>query len=229
MRRSSTAAASCSGKRKSLKRRTKFQPFETWRRKSDCRDAPRPSTPCTPSRKPPEARSRIAAPDYLVTAIKGNQETILEDLKDIDRTSEPHDSCETLDKEHGRIERRRCDAVDLAAPEWDGCCDHYGRKQAIRIRRTIECVKTGKISEDTTYCLTSLDRNRADSSMLLRIVREHWHIENRLHYVRDWTCDEDRCRAHVHHTPRNLARLSKAAISVIRFEGRFQYMPPANR
>ncbi len=167
--------------------------------------------------------------DYLVTAIKGNQETILEDLKDIDWTSEPHDSCETLDKEHGRIERRRCDAVDLAAPEWDGYCDLYGRKQAIRIRRTIECVKTGKISEDTAYCLTSLDRNRADSSMLLRIVREHWHIENRLHYVRDWTYDEDRCRAHVRHTPRNLACLSNAAISIVRFEGRFQYMPPANR
>ncbi|MCY4459077.1 MAG: hypothetical protein OXC26_01550 [Albidovulum sp.] len=37
----------------------------------------------------------------------------------------------------------------------------------------------------TTYCLTSLDRDRADSSMLLRIVRKHWHIENRIHYVRD--------------------------------------------
>ncbi len=49
-----------------------------------------------------------------------------------------------------RRERRRCDAVDLADPEWDGCCDLYGRKQAIRIRRTIECVKTGTRSEETT-------------------------------------------------------------------------------
>ncbi|GEM_PF-991800 len=65
--------------------------------------------------------------------------------------------------------------------------------------------------------------------MLLRIVREHWPIENRLHYVRDWTCDEDRCRAHVRHTPRNLACPGNAAISIVRFEGRFQYMPPANR
>ena len=40
---------------------------------------------------------------------------------------------------------------------------------------------------------------------------------------------KDRCRAHVRHTPRNLARLSNAAISIVRFEGRFQYMPPANR
>ena len=164
----------------------------------------------------------------LVTAINGNQDATPEDLKGIDWTSEPHDSCKPHDKGHGRIERR-CDAVDLAAPEWNGCCDLYGRKQAIRIRRTIECVKTETRSEDTAYCLTSLDRNRADSSMLLRIVREHWHIENRLHYVRDWTYDEDRCRAHVRHTPRNLACLSNAAISIVRFEGRFQYMPPANR
>ncbi len=167
--------------------------------------------------------------DYLVTAIKGNQETILEDLKDIDWTSEPHDSCETLDNEHGRIERRRCDSVDLAAPEWDGYCDLYGRKQAIRIRRMIECVKTRKISEETTYCPTSLDGDRADSSMLLPIVRDHWHIENRLHHVRDWTCDEDRCRAHVRHTPRNLACLSNAATSIVRLEGWFPYMLPANR
>ena len=64
--------ASCSGKRKSLNRRTNFQPFETWRRTSDCRDAPQPSTPCAPGRKPREAWSRIAAPDCLLTAIKGN-------------------------------------------------------------------------------------------------------------------------------------------------------------
>jgi len=57
------------------------------------------------------------AADYLVAAIKGNQETILDDLKDNDWTSEPHD------KGHGRIERRRCDAVDLAEPELDGYCD----------------------------------------------------------------------------------------------------------
>ncbi|MCY4461945.1 MAG: hypothetical protein OXC26_16355, partial [Albidovulum sp.] len=65
--------------------------------------------------------------------------------------------------------------------------------------------------------------------MLLRIVRERWHIENRLHYVRDWTFDEDRCRAHVRRTPRNLACPGNAAISIVRFEGRFPYMPPANR
>ena len=93
----------------------------------------------------------------------------------------------------------------------------------------IESVKTGKRSEETTYCLTSLDRGRADSSTLLRIVREHWHIKNRRHYVRDWTYDEDRCRAHVRHAPRNLACLSNAAISIVRFDGRFQYMPPDNR
>ncbi|MCY4463611.1 MAG: hypothetical protein OXC26_24930 [Albidovulum sp.] len=59
--------------------------------------------------------------------------------------------------------------------EWDGYCDLYGRKQAIRIRRTIKCVKTETRSEETTCCLTSLDRAGADSSMLLRIVRDLAH------------------------------------------------------
>ena len=40
------------------------------------------------------------------------------------------------------------------------------------------------------------------------------HIENRLHYVRDFTYDEDRCRAYVRHLPRNLACLTNAAISL---------------
>ena len=57
----------------------------------------------------------------------------------------------------------------------------------------------------------------------------HWHIENRLHYVRDFTYDEDRCRAYVRHLPRNLACLTNVAIAIVRCSGRFRYLPEANR
>ena len=56
--------------------------------------------------------------DYVISAIKDNQETILEDLKAIDFSDAPWH--ETVDKGHGRIERRRCAAVDLSGAEWDG-------------------------------------------------------------------------------------------------------------
>ena len=65
--------------------------------------------------------------------------------------------------------------------------------------------------------------------MLLALVRNHWHIENRLHYVRDFTYDEDRCRAYVRHLPRNLACLTNVAIAIERCSGRFRYLPEANR
>ena len=54
-------------------------------------------------------------------------------------------------------------------------------------------------------------------------------IENRLHYVRDFTYDEDRCRAYVRHLPRNLACLTNVAIAIVRCDGRFRYLPEANR
>ena len=165
--------------------------------------------------------------DYVITAIKDNQPTIFEDLKEIDWSEAPW--FETLDKGHGRIERRRCAAIDVSGAEWDGFVDLHGRRQAIRIERERECLKDGKRSTEVTWCLTSLDADRAGPEELLRLVREHWIIENRLHYVRDFTYDEDRCRAHVRHMPRNLACLTNAAIAIVRCDDRFRYVPEANR
>ena len=71
--------------------------------------------------------------------------------------------------------------------------------------------------------------HRAGPEELLALVRNHWHIENRLHYVRDFTYDEDRCRAYVRHLPRNLACLTNVAIAIVRCSGRFRYLPEANR
>jgi len=105
----------------------------------------------------------------------------------------------------------------------------HGRRQAIRIERERESLKTGKRSLEVTWCLTSLGADRAGPKELLELVRNHWVIENRVHYVRDCTCDEDRCRAHVRDLPRNLSCLTNAAIAIVRCNNRFRYMPEANR
>ena len=164
---------------------------------------------------------------YVLSAIKDNQETILEDLEAIDWSDAPWH--ETLDKGHGRIERRRGAVVDLSGAEWDGYANLHGRRQALRIEREREVLKTGKRSIEVTYRLTSLGAERAGPEELLALVRNHRHIENRLHYVRDFTYDEDRCRAWVRHLPRNLACLTNAAIAIVRCNGRFRYLPEANR
>ena len=92
-----------------------------------------------------------------------------------------------------------------------------------------ESLKTGERSVEVTWSLTSLGAERVGPEELLALVRNHRHIENRLHYVRDFTYDEDRCRAHVRHLPRNLASLTNAAIAIVRYDGRFRYLPEANR
>ena len=136
---------------------------------------------------------------------------------------------ETLDKEHGRIERRRYWVKDLSDPDWDGYADLYGRQQAIRIERERHVVKTGETSTAVSYALTSLTAEQATPAQLAALIRNHWHIENRLHYVRDFTYDEDRCRVWVRDLPRNLACLTNAAISIIRCQPEFRWVPEANR
>ncbi len=175
------------------------------------------------------ARSLLedCAADYLITSIKDNQPTILDDLQHMLFPDAPDH--ETLDKEHGRIERRRYWVKDLSDPDWDGYADLYGRQQAIRIERERQVVKTGETSTAVSYALTSLTAEQATPAQLAALIRNHWHIENRLHYVRDFTYDEDRCRVWVRDLPRNLACLTNAAISIIRCQPEFRWVPEANR
>ena len=89
-----------------------------------------PSMRCTPSTRRRAVLGRRA--DYVISAIKDDQETILEDLKAIDFSDAPWH--ETVDKGHGRIERRRCAAVDLSGAEWDGYANLHGRRHPHRTR-----------------------------------------------------------------------------------------------
>ena len=168
---------------------------------------------------------------YLATAVKKNQPTLLEDLRAIDWDAPEcvASQSETVDKAHGRIETRRCRSLDLTGQEWDGYADLPHRRQAFRIQRQRTHIKTGATSSEVTYSLTSLSPAEADSQRLMTLVRGHWEIENRLHHVRDLSWDEDRCRAHVGHLPRNLAAMTNAAISIVRYQGWFRYLPQAHR
>ena len=84
-------------------------------------------------------------------------------------------------------------------------------------------------TREIAYGLTSLGVAETGPDELLNIVRRHWEVENQVDYVRDFSYDEDRCRAAVGHLPQNLAALSNAAISIVRVIGHFDYIPQANR
>jgi len=68
----------------------------------------------------------------------------------------------------------------------------------------------------TRFFLTDLAPNEANPKKLLQIVRGHWGIENRLHYVRDFTFDEDRCPIRTGSGPRAVATLRSLVIALFR-------------
>lgn len=83
-------------------------------------------------------------------------------------------------------------------------------------------------SIEVAYGVTSLKKEQASAQRLLELNRGHWEIENRVHYVRDVTYDEDRCRIRTQNGARMMASIRNLAISIVRMMG-YKYIPEANR
>jgi len=90
-------------------------------------------------------------------------------------------------------------------------------------------LRTGEVEGETVYGVTSLPPARADAARLLRLVRQHWHIENRSHWVRDVTFDEDRSQVRVGSTPQVMAALRNTIIGLIRTTGTTQIVATSRR
>jgi len=165
--------------------------------------------------------------DYVLP-VKGNHKTLREDIAAFDPAFDAAPAAETLDKGHGRIEERACQLVPLDAHP-DNLAALPGRRQAFRVIRRRTVLKKNATTEETVYGLTSLGPDRAGPAEILALNRGHREIENRLHYPRDWSWDEDRSRVRNGRLPRNPACLTNAAISIVRLSGRFQHQPQAQR
>ena len=89
-----------------------------------------------------------------------------------------------------------------------------------QICRLVRTTRRGGIETvEIDYAVTSVPRDQADAATLLAWWRGHWGIENRSHYVRDVTLDEDACRIRTGQAPQNLAALRNAIVSMLRLEG----------
>jgi predicted transposase YbfD/YdcC len=115
----------------------------------------------------------------------------------------------TRDKGHGRIEVRTLTSTTWLNQylDWPSLGQVFCLKRERRIR--------GQASVETVYGITSLPRHRADAAQLLELTRTHWAIENALHYVRDVTLGEDRCRVRSGAAPRVLASVRNVAIAIL--------------
>jgi Transposase DDE domain len=114
-----------------------------------------------------------------------------------------------LTKGHGRIERRTVRTTTLLNDYLDWPA--IGQVFWLRRERTVN----GVTSVEDLYGISSLSRERADAGRFLELLREHWGIENGLHYVRDVTLGEDASRVRKGSSGSVLAGLRNAALVLL--------------
>lgn len=121
----------------------------------------------------------------------------------------------TTDKGHGRLERRTLTLSTALADylTWPG------QQQVFQLVRRRTSLRTGEVSCETVYGITSLAAARANAAVVLARVRNHWIIENGSHYVRDVTFAEDHSQVRTGSIPHVMAALRNAAIARLRADG----------
>lgn len=155
--------------------------------------------------------------DYVL-AVKDNQprlaESMREFLRDFKAAPEktPHTAHETVEKDHGRIEVRRCWAFGQTE------CLHNGQQwPGLGAFALVECERTlgSKTTREQRLYISSL---APDARRLLNAVRSHWAVENRLHWCMDVALGDDQVRARTNHAAHNLAVLKHITLNLIRLD-----------
>lgn len=157
--------------------------------------------------------------DYLMV-VKKNQPALYADIETFFRGTllpqeDDRDTYAYSGKGHGRLETRTlaCSSGLSGYLSWP-----EAEQVARRCCRRVD-IKSGKVTSEVTYAVTSLDRKRAGARQLEALWRGHWTIENREHYVRDVTLLEDRCQMHEGNAPRALAALKNGLLAALRYRG----------
>lgn len=143
-------------------------------------------------------------------ALKGNQESLLSDARgSFPKLEEGGRQAVTQDVGHGRKETRK--AAVVSAKALGEYHDFPGLKAFGRIERTREA--NGKTSSETRFFALSW---MPTPETLLTTVREHWAIENALHWQLDVSFREDAARNRKNNAPGNIAVLRRRALDVVR-------------
>jgi len=150
--------------------------------------------------------------DYIIQ-VKANQKTLFKQLK-INSSDEKNclDFFESQTQARGRTEIRKTfvykDLTDISS-------DWTGLKRLIRVERTVK-TKT-KTSSETAYYISSVRSNSA--SLFGKHIRNHWGIENRLHWVKDVCMNEDKAKTISGMAAENISILRNIVINIFRTNG----------
>ena len=174
--------------------------------------------------------------DYL-WVVKENQARL---YQDIERLFAPHKpkagfgqittdflQAETVNKGHGRIEKRRIQTSAML----NDYIDWPGVRQVYRLERHFTWIRQGnviKTSHAVEYGITSLSREKALPKQVMQGRRKHWRIETGLHYRRDVTFREDATRMTKGAAGRILATIHNVVLALIKQAG-FQNAAQARR
>lgn len=156
--------------------------------------------------------------DYVL-ALKGNQGTLhddvalfFEDASKRDFQDIPHDSHQTVDGDHGRVEVRRY--VTVSDLDWLEDRPEWKNLQLIGMVQSERHVGD-KVTNETRYFISSLPN---DAKGFAKAVRDHWCIENQLHWGLDIAFREDDSRVRDRNAATNLAILRRFALSLCKQE-----------
>jgi predicted transposase YbfD/YdcC len=153
--------------------------------------------------------------DYIL-ALKGNQGTLRDDVERLLQQQKSHgyalqkvDQFACVDKDHGRLETRKITVLDDVAPlqkthQWPGL------QSLIMVEYDSS---GGSVRSETRYYIASLKASAAD---LGTFIRDHWGIENGLHWVMDMAFRDDECRIRTKNAPANFATIKHAASNLLR-------------
>jgi predicted transposase YbfD/YdcC len=153
--------------------------------------------------------------DWLL-AVKANQPSLRAEVEAAFAEAARLETSIDLDKGHGRIEERRM-AV-LREIDWlDGTRRFPGELRlpgaACLLRAETRVESTGQTRTETRYFISSRALTAAEAAAA---VREHWAIENRLHWVLDVTFGDDQSRLRKGHGARNMATVRHFALNLVR-------------
>lgn len=152
--------------------------------------------------------------DYALP-VKGNHKLLEKEIQDAFNSislndTNPDMQFETIEKGHGRIETRKYSIMSAdflsQKSEWEGL-KFIGR--AVN-----ETFRDGKDVSETRYYLLTF----SGAQRFAKVVRGHWGIENKLHWVLDVTFREDDCRVRKDNAPENFSTIRKLALNLLRAE-----------
>jgi len=157
--------------------------------------------------------------DYLLT-VKQNQGTLYDQIDfafSIDCENEfkdaPYDYAKKVEKSHGRIETRECWVT--SDPEYIAYIDPKGNWEKLRSLAIIKATRVieGESSSQTRYFISSV---KPGAPRMMQLIRNHWEVENKLHWSLDVSFNEDNSRVRTGHAPENLALIRKMALNLLR-------------